>query len=97
MFIFYLYWYSYIVLFVCDSASELEQWALLPFWGFPALTCILVFLDMLFLGTCYIFFRKCWDFLWVFFYLFPVPYFELACDHGNSSLCLEESEREGTG
>ena len=32
------------------------------------------------------------DFLWVFFILFyfPVPYFGLACDHGNSFLCLEE-------
>ena len=29
---------------------------------------------------------------------FSVPYFELACDHGNSFLCLEESKKEkGTG
>ena len=34
----------YIVHFVCDSASELERWALLPFGGgFPALTCFLLF------------------------------------------------------
>ena len=26
---------------------------------------------------------------------FSVPYFGLACDHGNSFLCLEEYEREG--
>ena len=54
--------------------------------------------DLLFLGTCFIFSRKCWDFLWVFFYFyryFSVPYFGLACDHGNSFLCLEELEREG--
>ena len=25
-----------------------------------------------------------------FFFFFPVPYFGLACDHGNSFLCLEE-------
>ena len=37
--------YSYIlvVYFDCGSASELELWALLPFWGFPALTCFLFF------------------------------------------------------
>ena len=30
---------------------------------------LLVFLNLLFLGTCYIYFCKCWDFLWVFFNL----------------------------
>ena len=40
------------------------------------------------------------DFFWVFFLFFIViflylMYFELACDHGNSFLCLEEEEREG--
>ena len=41
--------------------------------------------------------RKCWDFLWIFYFYryFSVPYFGLACDHGNSFLCLEEEEREG--
>ena len=34
-------------------------------------------------------FRKCWDFLWVFIYVFSVPYIGLA-DHGISFLCLEE-------
>ena len=43
IFIFYLFWYCYIIYFVCDSASELERWSLLPFWGFPALTCFLFF------------------------------------------------------
>ena len=37
------YSYSYTVYFVFDSASELERWALLPFEGFPALTCFLFF------------------------------------------------------
>ena len=36
-----------------------------------------VFLNLLFLGTCYIFFRKCWDFLWSFLF-FSVPYIGLA-------------------
>ena len=42
------------------------------------------------------FFRKCWDFLWVF-PAFSVSYFGLACDDGNSFLRLEEKERGGTG
>ena len=29
-------------------------------------------------------------------FLFSVPYFGLACDHGNSFLCLKEQERVGT-
>ena len=67
--------------FVCDSASELERWALLSMvlllGGFPL---ELVFLK-LFLGNCY-FVRKCWDFLWVFIlFYFSVPYLELACAH----------------
>ena len=43
------------------------------------------------------FFSQVLDFLWVFFILFyfSVPYFGLACDHGNSFLCLEEKGREG--
>ena len=36
---------------------------------------LLLFLrNLLFLGTCYIFFLKCWDFLWVFL-SFYVPYY----------------------
>ena len=61
---------------------------------FPTLTCFLFFLNLLFLGTCIICFSQVLDFLWVFFILFyfyfSVPYFGLACDHGNSFLCLEE-------
>ena len=62
------------------------------FLGFssPNLNLLVIFLNLLFLGTCCIFFRKCWDFRWVFNYLFSVPYFGLACDYGNSLLCLEE-------
>ena len=32
-----------------------------------------------------------------FFTYVSVPYFGLACDHGNLFLCLEEYERAGTG
>ena len=80
------------ILFVTQLPS-LERWALLPFLGFfPTLTCFLFFLNLLFLGTCIICFSQVLDFLWVFFILFyfSVPYFGLACDHGNSFLCLEE-------
>ena len=63
------------------------------FLGFSYPNLLLVFLNLLFLGTCIIFTRKCWDFLCFIFYFyryFSVPYFGLACDHGNSFLCLEE-------
>ena len=62
------------------------------FWGFSCPDLLLVFLNLLFLGTCIIFFRKCLDFLWVFFILFYFLYLSwvIACDHGNSFLCLEE-------
>ena len=64
--------------------------------SFSGVSCpnlLFVFLNLLFLGTCYIFFRECFrtfsvSFLFIYFY-FSVPYFGLACDHGNSFLCLE--------
>ena len=79
------------ILFVTQLPS-LERWALLPFSGFSYPNLLLVFLNLLFLGTCIICFSHVLDFLWVFFILFyfSVPYFGLACDHGNSFLCLEE-------
>ena len=41
------------------------------FWGFFFPNLLLVFLNLLFLGTWIIFFRKkCLDFLWVFYILF---------------------------
>ena len=61
--------------------------------GFLCPNLLLVLLNLLFLGTCVIVFREYWDFLWVFFlfyFYFSVPYFGLACDHGNSFLGLEE-------
>ena len=58
------------------------------FLGFCCPNLLLVFLNILFLGTCnIIYFRKCWDFLWVFYIiLFFVSYFGLACDQGFVSL-----------
>ena len=44
---FYLYWYSYIVYFVCDSASEFGATGSTSFLGFSLLflgTCIIIFL-----------------------------------------------------
>ena len=65
------------------------------FLGFSCPYLLLVFLNLLFLGTCIIFFSQVLDFFWVFFIFivilyFSVPYFGLACDHGKSFLCLEE-------
>ena len=101
-FVFYLYWYSDIGYFVCDSASEFGAMGSTSFLGFTYPNLLLVFLNLLFFRNLQyhtlsqvLGLRKCWDFLWVFFiYIFfryfSVPYFGLACDHGNSFLCLEE-------
>ena len=62
----------YIVYIVCDSASELERWTLLPFsfLGFSCPSLFLVFLNLLFLGTCYIFFASVGTFSGSFIFLF---------------------------
>ena len=39
----YLYWYSYIVYFVCDSASEFGAMGSTFFLGFSCLNLLLVF------------------------------------------------------
>ena len=52
---FYLYWYSYIVYFVCDSDSEFGAMGSTSF-SYPNL--LLVFPNLLFLGTCIIFFSQ---------------------------------------
>ena len=54
-FVFYLYGYSYIGYFVCDSASEFGAMGSTSFWGFSYPNLLLVFLNLLFLGTCIIF------------------------------------------
>ena len=40
------------------------------FLGFSCLNLLFVFSELAFLGTCYMFFRECCDFLCVFIYLF---------------------------
>ena len=82
----------YVVYFVCDSASEFGAMGSTSFLGFSYPNLLLVFLNLLSLGTCIICFSQVLDFLWVFsiLFYFSVPYFGLACDHGNSFLCLEE-------
>ena len=60
--------------------------------SYPNLLLVFFSEPVIFLGTCIICFSQLLDFLWVFFILFyfSVPYFGLACDHGNSFRCLEE-------
>ena len=91
-FIFYLYWYSYIGYFVCDSASEFGAMGSTSFWGFSYPNLLLVFPNLLLLGTRIIFLSQVLGLsLGLFFFrYFSVPYFGLACDHGNSFLCPEE-------
>ena len=62
------------------------------FLGFSCPNLLLVFLNLLFLGTCTIFFSQVLGLSLGLFnlFLFSVPYFGLVCDHGNSLLCLEE-------
>ena len=64
------------------------------FLGFSCPNLLLVFSEyLLFLGTCIIFLSQVLGLslgLFYFIFIFSVPYFGLACDHGNSSLCLEE-------
>ena len=75
-FIFYLYWYSYIIVyFVCDSASEFGAMGSTSFLGFSP-NLLLVFLNLLFLGTCIIFFSQVlglslglFYFIFIFLYL----------------------------
>ena len=61
---------------------SLERWALLPFGGFPTLTCLLFFWTCYFLGTCIIFFSQqvlgLYLGLFLFYRCFSVPYFGLA-------------------
>ena len=72
---------------------SLERWALLPFWGFPILTCFLNLYNIFVVSV------GTFSGSFLFSFNFYVPYFGLACDHGNenSFLSLEEQEKEGTG
>ena len=65
------------------------------FLGFSYPNLLLVFLNLLFLGTCILFFSQVLGlslglFLFLSLFFGTVPYFGLACDHGNSFLCHEE-------
>ena len=65
------------------------------FLGFSYPDLLLVFMNLLFLGTCIIFLSQVLGLsLGLFFILFyrfvSVPHFGLACDHGNSFICLQE-------
>ena len=61
------------------------------FMGFSGPNLLLVFLNLLFLGTLllHVFSRVLGLSLGLYF-IFSVPYFGLARDDGNSFLCLEE-------
>ena len=68
--------------------------------GFSFPNLLLVFLNLLFLGTCVIFFSQLLDFLCFYFLFLPyfsVPYFGLACDHGNSFFFALSKKEKGTG
>ena len=70
-FIFYLYWYSYIGYFVCDSASEFGAMGSTSYLGFSSPNLLLVFLNLLFLGTRVIFFSQVLGLsLGVFYFIF---------------------------
>ena len=77
-FIFYLYWYSYIIIvyFVRDSASEFGAMGSTSCLGFSYPNLLLFFLNLLFLGTCIIFFSQVlglslglFIFIFIFLYL----------------------------
>ena len=52
-FVFYLYKYSYIGYFVCDSASEFGEMGSTSFLGFSYPNLLLVFLNLLFFRNLY--------------------------------------------
>ena len=61
--------------------------------GFSYPNLLLVFLNLLFLGTCIIFLSQGLGLSlgrFLFYRYFSVPYFGLARDHGNSFFLLEE-------
>ena len=93
-FVFYVYWYSYIGYFVCDSASEFGAMGFTSFLGFSYPNLLLVFLSLLFLGTCIIFLSQVLGLsLGLFLILslfFCILFWVIVCDHGNSFLCLED-------
>ena len=59
------------------------------FLGFSYPNLLLVFLKLLFFGTYFC--RKCWDFLWVFLYLF-YRYFSVVVDSHIQRIVLATEE-----
>ena len=89
-----------MVYFVCDSAFEFGAMGSTSFLGFSYPNLLLVFSEpVIFRNLYHIFLASVGtfseSFLFYFVFYFSVPYFGLACDHGNSFLCLEDEEREG--
>ena len=67
---FYLYWYSYIIVyFVCDSASEFGEIGSTSFWGLSYPNLLVVFLNLLFFRNLFIFF--------IFFICIGIPIYIL--------------------
>ena len=94
---FYLYWYSYIVYFVCDSASEFGAMGSTSFLGFSYPNLLLVFFKPVTFRNLYHIFLASVGTLsgsFLFYLYFPVPYFGLACDHGNSFLALKSKKEK---
>ena len=56
--------------FVCDTASEIGAMGSTLFLGFSCTNLLLVFLNLLFLGTCIIFFSQVLGLSLGLFYLF---------------------------
>ena len=91
---FYLYWYSYIIVYVvCGSASESGAMGSTSFLGFSYPNLLLVFSEPVIFRNLYnISLASVGTFSgsFLFYLYFSIPYFGLACDHGKSFLCLEE-------
>ena len=82
LFFYLLYWYSYIVYFVCAPASEFGAMDSTPFLGFSYPNLLIVFLNLLFFRNLYhIFLAASVGTLsgsFFILFLFSVPYFGLA-------------------
>ena len=70
-FVFYLYWYSYIGYFVCDSASEFGEMGSTSFFGFSYPNLPLVFLNLyhIFVASVGTFSGSFFYFIVIFLYL----------------------------
>ena len=90
---FYLYWYPYCYFTVHFVLTQLPSWSdgLYSLLGvfLPYASCFsefAIFRNLLPVA----YFSRVLLGLSLGLFIFSVPYFGLACDHGNSFLCLEE-------